>query len=327
MGYEDIKLKATSDMFIKYLFGMDTEQSNHLVMSFINSVLEHSDFPRITKVIQKNPFNYKEFTDDKLSVLDIKVEDENQRVFNIEVQSAGDYGFRNRALYYWAKLYTSKLKNGDEYEKLLPTISINILDFMLFPDLNEYHNYFMITEAQNGEYLLSDHLIIHFLELPKITESEKSSKLVHWLLYFKQEGKENEMLKYLINDDDDIKQAHEKYEDFNNDQQLRWAAIDREKAIRDKIYHENIAKRKGREEGLKQGLAEGLKKGHEEGRIEGQLDEKRETFRRLFTLKFGENRNLDDIIKNENRLYIFDKATDLILTTSDVGEIFELFNQ
>ena len=93
-------VKATSDIFIKYMFGMDTKESNHLVLSFINSVLQDSGFPAITRVIQKNPFNYQEFADDKLSVLDIEVEDENKKLFNIEVQSTGDTGFRNRALYY-----------------------------------------------------------------------------------------------------------------------------------------------------------------------------------------------------------------------------------
>ncbi len=33
------KVKATSDMFIKYLFGMDTEESNRLVLSFIRGVV------------------------------------------------------------------------------------------------------------------------------------------------------------------------------------------------------------------------------------------------------------------------------------------------
>ena len=83
-------VKATSDIFIKYMFGLDTKESNHLVLSFINSVLQDSDFPLITKVIQKNPFNYKEYADDKLSVLDIEVEDENHKLYNIEVQSSGN---------------------------------------------------------------------------------------------------------------------------------------------------------------------------------------------------------------------------------------------
>ena len=70
-------------------------------------------------------------------------------------------------------------------------------------------------------------------------------------------GKDRKMLNILLKDDDDLKLAHEKYEKFTSDKQLRWLAIDREKAVRDKIYHENMARRKGREEGLQEGRQEG----------------------------------------------------------------------
>lgn len=256
-------VKATSDIFIKYLFGMDNEESNRLVLSFINAVLQDSGFPAITKVIQKNPFNYKEFLNDKLSVLDIKVENENKKIFNVEVQSSGDRNFHNRALYYWSKLYTSQLKNTDGYKGLVPTIGINILKFILLPELPGFHNFFMITEAREKEYILTDHLVIHFLELPKIENLEISSKIDRWLLYLKKEGKDDEMLKILIKDDDDLKLAHKKYETFTNDKKLRWLAIDREKAERDKIYHENMTKfneaevmAKGLEQGIEQGIGQ-----------------------------------------------------------------------
>ena len=176
-------VKATSDIFIKYMFGLDTKESNNLVLSFINAVLTDSNFPAITKVIQKNPFNYKEFTDDKLSVLDIEVEDENHKLYNIEVQSSGNAYFRNRALYYWAKLYTSQSRESNIYDNLLPTIGINILDFTLFPELTAYHNYFVITEGRDREYVLTDQLIIHFLEISKIKDKDMSSKIASWLLY------------------------------------------------------------------------------------------------------------------------------------------------
>jgi len=152
MKEKEAYVKATSDIFIKYLFGMDTKESDQLVISFINAVLTDSDFPTITKVIQKNPFNYQEFADDKLSVLDIEVEDENHKLYNIEVQSSGNTHFRNRSLYYWAKLYTSQSKEGDPYYNLLPAIGINILDFTLFSELSGYHNFFVIAEGREREY-------------------------------------------------------------------------------------------------------------------------------------------------------------------------------
>ena len=46
----------------------------------------------------------------------------------------------------------------------------------------------MITEGKDREYALTDHLIIHFLELPKIEDKEMSSKMAGWLLYLKVAG-------------------------------------------------------------------------------------------------------------------------------------------
>ena len=239
-------VKATSDIFIKYMFGMETKQSNHLVLSFINSVLGDSGYPTITKVIQKNPYNYKEFIDDKESILDIKIEDENHKLYNVEMQSTGTTHFRNRALYYWSKLYASQIKESVDYETLLPTIGINILDFTLFPELPEYHNFFVITEGKKREYVLTDHLIIHFLEIPKIKGRGISSKITNWLLYLKSEGQDKDMLKILLESDEDLKSAHEVYKAFNEDEMLREHALAREKTKRDNRHLLTMAREDGR---------------------------------------------------------------------------------
>ncbi len=86
----DLYIKPSSDIFIKYLFGMDTEESRELLLSFINAVLQNSGFDPIVSVVSKNPFNYKEFINDKESVLDIDAKDEQGREYNIEVQTSGD---------------------------------------------------------------------------------------------------------------------------------------------------------------------------------------------------------------------------------------------
>jgi predicted transposase/invertase (TIGR01784 family) len=318
---EENFVKATSDIFIKYLFGMDTEESNRLMLSFINSVLQDADFPAITRVIQKNPFNYKEFENNKLTVLDVEVEDERGKIYNIEVQSSGDYDFCNRALYYWSKLYTSQLENGDEYTRLLPVISINILSFKFLPELPAYHNFFMITEGRDREYVLTDHLVLHFLELPKIEDAKMSSKIARWLLYskiarwllyLKTEGRDNKMLKILLKDDDDLRLAHKKYETFTGDKKLRRLAISREKAERDRLYHINIARRKGLEEGLGK------------GREEGELEEKHNVLIRQLELKYALSED-----EREHILFItdfekLDAALDAVVLSEDKESVLKL---
>jgi len=119
--------------------------------------------------------------------------------------ATGGTHYRNRALYYWSKLYASQIKESVDYETLLPTIGINILDFILFPELPGYHNFFVITEGNKREYTLTDHLVIHFLEIPKIKGQGISSKITNWLLYLKSEGQDKDMLKILLESDEDLK--------------------------------------------------------------------------------------------------------------------------
>lgn len=89
-------INPVRDIFIKFLFG--SEENKDLLLSFINSVMEDSGFPKIVKVHLKNPFNYKEFSVDKESILDVRAEDEEGTIFNIEVQANDLMYFKNRSL-------------------------------------------------------------------------------------------------------------------------------------------------------------------------------------------------------------------------------------
>ena len=132
----------------------------------------------------------------------------------------------------------------------------------------------MITEGRDREYALTDHLIIHFLELPKIKDSKMISKMAGWLLYLKAEGRDRKMMKILLESDEDLRSAHEMYKAFNSNDKLRRYAFAREKAETDKRYFEKMAKRRE---------AEGLAKGREEG----ELEEKHNVLIRLLELKYS----------------------------------------
>lgn len=309
-------VKATSDIFIKYLFGLNSPESNNLALSFINSVLENSNFPAMTKVIQKNPFNYQEYADDKLSILDVEVEDENHKLYNIEVQSTGNTHFRNRALYYWAKLYTSQFGLGDLYEYLLPAIGINILDFTLFPDLTGFHNYFLLTEGREREYVLTDQLVIHFLEISKVKDVNFSSKLERWLLYLKIEGTDNEMLKILLETDKDLQAAHELYTAFNSNDKLRRYALAREKTEHDRLHFLSMA----RKEGLQEGLVKGIEKGIEKG----ELGDKHNVLVRLLQIKFGLKEEERELILSVTDFKKLDAALDGVVTVNDKESVLDI---
>ena len=78
---------------------------------------------------------------------------------------------------------------------LNPVISINLLDFSLFNDLEWPHNYFLLLDERTRSVVLSEKLEIHFFELPKInTQSVKKigTRLEKWAYYLKNEGKTDE---------------------------------------------------------------------------------------------------------------------------------------
>ena len=179
-------IKASSDIVVKYLLGVP--ETKKALVNFINAVLENSVFQPISQVTILNPFNIKNFKNDKVSVLDIKAKDKTGKVYNIEIQSTGDSHFKNRSLYYWARLYSSEIKEAEVYKELNPVICINLLNFILFNQTEHYHTCFHLREKNEG-FTLTDHQEIHFIELPKLKRHTASGQLEQWLLYLKYEGK------------------------------------------------------------------------------------------------------------------------------------------
>ena len=102
------------DIAFKKIFGV--EENKDLLISLINSIVSAED--QVVDVTLLNPYNPKNFLNDKLSILDIKAKSAEGKHFNIEIQITNDADYDKRALYYWAKLYTEQLKNGEDYSFL-----------------------------------------------------------------------------------------------------------------------------------------------------------------------------------------------------------------
>ncbi|OHD14448.1 MAG: hypothetical protein A2086_09000 [Spirochaetes bacterium GWD1_27_9] len=249
----DIYIKPTSDIFFKYLFGR--EETKDLLISFINAVFEEKKLFKIQTVEIKNPFNIKKFILEKESILDIKGEDEKKRKYDIEVQSTGNEYFKNRSLYYWSKLYSSQILEGEDYKILQPAICIDVLEFDLFDKLEDYHNSFMIIEKDNREFALTDHLIINFIELKKFNKKKIVTKLDKWLYFFKHCGKED-FMEVLIKDDIDIMKSKDEYNKFCQNEELKEAYESRMKWLSDYKTNMSCAKEEGFEDGFEKGVDE-----------------------------------------------------------------------
>jgi len=211
----------------------------------------------------------------KFSRLDLNLTVDNKLV-NVEVQLSSEDYYINRALFYWAKLYTSELKSGEEYDKLKQTIGINIIDFNLFED-NDFHHQFAVMEV-NKKFLLSDKFCIHFYELNKVNDKLDINNLRQlWLQFMKAESEE--ALEMLEQTNIPIMQkAVQVIRNTNQDAQMRELAWLREKSLHDEATALKNAERKGIEKGIEKGIDEERQRTILKLKAMGMTDEEIERF-------------------------------------------------
>ncbi|MFM9065771.1 MAG: Rpn family recombination-promoting nuclease/putative transposase, partial [Planctomycetota bacterium] len=156
-----IDICPTVDFAFKRIMG--SPEYSTVTVHFLNAVLVGK--PRIRKSVILNPFLDKETKDDKLSVLDIKAQDDVGRYHNIEMQTTVAGGLRNRLMFYAGRLFNGQMREGMGYSQMQPAISICVLTASMFPQLPGLHLDFRWRERSG--HSLSPALQIHLLELPK----------------------------------------------------------------------------------------------------------------------------------------------------------------
>lgn len=163
------------DIAFKKIFGI--EENKDLLISLINAIVTEED--QVADLTILNPYNPKNFANEKLSILDIKAQSKEGKKFNIEIQLMDEGDYDKRALYYWAKLYTEQLTQGQPYGLLSKTIGIHILNFLSIPNTNKYHNCFRIKEDEDNIHHFKN-FELHTVELKKFAgeSSEALSDLV-----------------------------------------------------------------------------------------------------------------------------------------------------
>ncbi|AHC16502.1 hypothetical protein L21SP2_3162 [Salinispira pacifica] len=256
-----------ADVFVRYLLG--SESNKDILIDFLNAVFSHKGHELVVDLEIRNPFNLTTIQESKESILDIKAKDRNGRWINVEVQVSHEPSYAARSLYYWAKSYTDQLSRGDVYSDLSPSVCINLLDFTLFPELSDFHSCFQITEKDHKEYILTEHLEIHFIELSKLDFTaipNFETAILRWCYYFKNEGNiQEDTMPVLLKDNPAIEKAHHVYEDFTSDEQLMDMAEAHEKWVKDVNTRLKTARQQGLEQGLEQARIEDAKKMLQEG--------------------------------------------------------------
>ena len=250
------RINPKVDFAFKKLFG--SEENKDILISFINSILSEDE--QITNITLKNPYNIANYKEDKMSILDIKAEDENGRLYDIEMQICEQIFYEKRAFYYWARVYADQMEGGYNYDKLRKTISINILDFD-YLDEEEFHNTYKVFNTKSKKEL-SNYFEMHFIELNKFNKDFKDIKttLERWAAFLNRAFElEKNKIPAELAADDFVKKAIEKLDVMYLDREEREMYENELKRLRDYYAEMESAKIIGKAEGLEAGRKEGLK--------------------------------------------------------------------
>uniref|UniRef100_UPI003F4C411F Rpn family recombination-promoting nuclease/putative transposase n=1 Tax=Brachyspira catarrhinii TaxID=2528966 RepID=UPI003F4C411F len=252
-------INVLNDYFMRYMFAKEGHE--HILLNLINAVRTDYNQEPFEEVKVLNTFNLKETINDKQSIVDVRAVTKSGETVLIEIQRVGNQSFVYRSLYYWAKGYISNLRNNEKYNDLKQVIVINILDFNLLKDINKEHSCYVIKELETN-HILTNHLEMHFLELPKYlsSSSKLTDELYAWFYFLTIKEKMEEIMEMLVKKNPIMKEVYDEYNKFVNTKDLFENYSEYEKNYFD-ILALNEERIKGREEGLKEGLEKGIEQG------------------------------------------------------------------
>ena len=245
-------LSPTNDFVFKKVFGGNLK----VLEDFLKAVLDlPAEEYKWLEVVDPNLD--REFVEDKLGVLDVKLNTRSGKVIDVEVQVKPQRSIWKRMLFYTAKMVVEQVKSGYQYDQINRAISILIADFVMIRENDAYHNCFRLYDENTGARF-PDSVEINVLELPKIQEPD-GTPLGNWLRFFNAKTEEDFMS--VSQTSPAIKEAWGAIKFLSGDERARALAEAREKARMDLDSWLGDARYEGRQEGLQEGRQEGRQEG------------------------------------------------------------------
>ena len=244
------KVKPLNDFIFKKVFG---EKGNEdILISFINAVLKRTKKEPIVEVeIVDNKQLTKELILDKTGIIDVRAKTSKGENIDIEVQLTDQGNMDKRTLFYWGKMYLENIKQGQDYTSLEKVITINILDFE-FLGTEHYQSSFHLWEDIEKDYMLTDVVEIHFLELPKFRRKKnkdyRENDIERWLMFLEKDISET-TLKELMSLDTAIEKAEQKIEYLSSDEEAMRIYYERERSLHERANMISSAEARGLQRG------------------------------------------------------------------------------
>ena len=240
-------------------------------LSFLNAVLGSKSLKPVTLVkILENKTFVAEVIGDKTSILDVRVETDSGEKVNIEVQLKDLYNMEKRTLMHWGREFTTSISAGGNYKDLPKVITINIVNFDNIK-LDDFHTCFHLWEDDHHDYMLTDVLEIHFINMVKFrklkTRDIANNLLERWLTFLDVNTPEK-TLKEIIQMDSVINKANERLNFVTQDKEFLREYHLREMALSDWTTGIDAATEKGIEIGIEMGIEKGIEKGAIQSKVE-----------------------------------------------------------
>jgi predicted transposase/invertase (TIGR01784 family) len=192
-------IDVRTDFAFKKVFG--SQQSKGILISFLNALLDFGNNPIVNLTIV-DPYQAPLVATLKNTYVDIKAYLENGSQVIVEMQVLNQPDVEKLVLSNVAKAYSTQLEKGDKYVELNPTISLNITNFVMYPQLESQ----VITDFQFLErhklVPYSEDMRLVFVELPKFNKKLRELKGIadKWIYLVKNVGGMKSIPKTLAND-------------------------------------------------------------------------------------------------------------------------------
>ena len=262
-------LPLSNDYVFKRIFGKGGNE--RILKSLLEAILKIS----IQKIEVKNPEIPKEAIDEKLSILDIKAEINENTIIDVELQVGNTTALERRLVVYNAKLIAGEIKVSEKYQKAKDTIVICIINdnvvkrnaylslAMLKYEKTEEIRYVNMGYGKEEEYL-TDMVKYYIIELPKFKKKKPkvADLLEKWLYVI---GGDRKMMEECKKENEEIKEAVEQLTQMSADEYERELYEIRERSRLTYNTEMYEARRKGLEEGKTEERKEIAKKMKEKG--------------------------------------------------------------
>lgn len=265
-------LDPKADLTFKKVFG----EHPALVISLLNALLPFETEDEKIESVEYLPIELVPDTPlKKNSIVDVRCRDKRGRIFIVEMQMIWSPAFMHRVLFNASKAYVRQIDKNEKFELLQPVYSLNLVDDIFLPDVEEYYHDYRIVHMEHSDKVIEGLRFI-FVELPKFKPHSFSEKKMQvlWLRYLTEVDEKTRVVPQELMDVPEIKMAVEQLEESAfNDAQLWgyddfWDAVRVEKTLVSDVQNKY---REGMEQGIKQGVEQGIKQGIEQGKIDTAL--------------------------------------------------------